>query len=1550
MIRQGSLSPELAIGLAVIGFCSFPSVLALLAFPRKRALKKGTLYEDADGKATPASTESFSTTPAKSGIVALAVTGLLSSVLLAFFSWHTTRVASEILLLIVGAWTAVLLQAVTIASCRNSVQAYRLGLYAFLSSGVLAGLLLAQLAGISDHLLSRHPAAFSLWVVELTISVLLAFGSLSLSRRPDVFQDGELVDRMYTVSAFSRFNFSWPAALLSLAKQKKTLDLVDLPRPDHHTRSSALSADWKRHNFPHRLWLSLLLAHKKAFALQSVLALCTAILSFTPQWVILQLLRILENRPVGGGTFGFDVWIWVVWLALAITADSWVESYLLWLSSAELAIPVRAQLSSLIFEKAMRRRDVKSPVKSKTKGADEPETVAKEDDTEEANGGTQSTINLIGVDGQRVSNFCGYQHVFPGSLFKLVVSLAFLVSLLGWIPLLAGFSAMLAITPINIYVSKKYAAAQGRLMKVRDEKMGTVTEAVQGIRQIKFSALEPQWEKKIADVRHRELNAIWDMFMGNAALLACWVTSPILLSAISLAVYAVLSGSLLPSVTFVSLGIFKGLEATLTIIPELTTQLLDAWISVQRIEDYLNSPEVPAVLQDSNKVAFSNASIAWPSDDAKIEETDRFVLRDLNMSFPQGKLSVIAGKSGTGKSLILAAILGEVDVLGGEIYVPKAPSNRYDDRATKGDWIIPNAIAFVAQIPWMENGTIKDNIVFGLPYDNQRYKKTIDVCALKRDLEILPDGGNTEIGANGVNLSGGQKWRVMLARAIYSRAGILVFDDIFSAVDTHVGRQIFEQCLTGELATNRTRILVTHHASLCKDKTDYLVQLGEGSVLHAGVPLGLDEGNPLTAVNSDISGDEMDLGDPLTAVNSDISAAAEEGGLVGRHGGVKKAARKAARKFVEEESREQGAVQRHVYLTYLRDSGGWLYWTFILLLFIIAQGIFQGRSWWVKIWTGDNLEQPFDSSQTTASSREYGYSYAIAVQHTSIHSMSAPPVQTTHNSLKFYLSVYIALAILSSILGTLKYVFVYLGSIRASRNLFAKFSFVVLRTPIRWLDTVPVGRILNRFTADFNIIDSQLANSLSFGVDCFLGLFSIIAAGLFISGYVLVLAALFLLVCLYYTTYYLDAARPIKRLESTTKSPLFEQFSSALTGIATIRAFDKTQAYIEKMSRKIDDYSTATWHLVLLDRWMGWRMALIGSCFATFLSILILLTPGIDAALAGFALAFAIQFSTSVIWALRFYISVELDMNAAERIIEYTEVPTESLDGKSPPASWPTQGCIEVENLVVGYAPDLPPVLKGLTFSVGCNERVGVIGRTGAGKSSLTLALFRFLEARSGSVYIDGLDISKLKLHDLRSRLAIIPQDPTLFSGTIRSNLDPFSQHTDAALLDCLERVHLLTSSSETSGTATSTSSNTKQNNVFDSLSSPVSEGGLNLSQGQRQLLCLARAMVDRPRVMVLDEATSAVDMHTDRLIQRSIREEFANSTLMVIAHRLSTIADFDRILVLSDGQVAEFGTPRELWEKGGQDGSEKGIFRAMCEESGEKEKLESIVFGRRTE
>lgn len=549
---------------------------------------------------------------------------------------------------------------------------------------------------------------------------------------------------------------------------------------------------------------------------------------------------------------------------------------------------------------------------------------------------------------------------------------------------------------------------------------------------------------------------------------------------------------------------------------------------------------------------------------------------------------------------------------------------------------------------------------------------------------------------------------------------------------------------------------------------------------------------------------------------------------------------------------------------------------------------------------------------------------------------------------------------LACIIGTLRFYFILKASVRASRNLFGGLVYAVLRAPLRWLDTVPLGRIINRFTADFHQVDSRIGYELGFFVAQILDVCGIMLAGILVSPFVIVFAVILLLICLRLSITYLRGAREIKRLESTAKSPVFEQFWSSLTGLITIRAFSKSDTFIEVIYGKINAHAQAWWGMWLFNRWLGIRMNLVGAVFSTLTAALVVYLPGISASLAGFALSFALQCNTAIAYSLRQYANIELNMNATERVIEYSNIELENQGGADAPAAWPTEGRLEVHDLVVGYAPELPPILKGLSFTVEKNQRVGVVGRTGAGKSSLTLALFRFLEAREGQILIDGLDVSKLKLHDLRSRLAIIPQDPVLFSGTVRTNLDPFDEYSDSELYDALTRVHLISASldddetltsqtatprqpggtgANTPGTATPSQTNA---NVFTSLEAPISEGGLNISQGQRQLLCLARAIVARPKLMVLDEATSAVDMETDALIQQSIRTEFGRNatTLLVIAHRLSTIADFDRILVMDAGKAVEFGAPRELM------GIEDGVFKNLVDNSGEKAVLEKMIFG----
>lgn len=1400
----------------------------------------------------------------------------------------------------------------------------------------------------------------TLTAIQCAGAVALVLAYSSVPRRPDVYRDGKIVDRQFTTSILGRFGFSWPGPMLRFAAINKGLNIEDLPEIDYKTRSQTLARMFQRIGKNHALWKSLFWSHKWAFISQWTFVTITSVTNFLPQIALFFILRALEDRDSGADST-LRLWLWVVALGLSIGVSSWLEAWLFFVCYSRIGQPIFQQLAAVIFGKAMRRKDVKGVTKKTLKEIDlngpidanertrvkgeEPTT--KDEDGDDAQKTRQSNINLVGVDSYRISSFATYIYVFPGTVLKLALAFGFLIHLIGWIPLLAGLAIPAIVTPINAFASKQYANSQEDLMKTRDKKTAVVTEALQGIRQIKFSAIEDNWQRKILAVRNKELKAQWRIFKFDTVLISIWILGPVMLSAVALAVYAIIHKSLSPSIAFTTVSVFEALEMTLAVIPELITEYLDAKVSAKRVEKYLDSAEREQYTTEGATIAFHKATIAWPVEDEGKEE-DRFRLQDLNLEFPKNNLSVISGRTGSGKSLLLAAILGEADMLSGMVQVPRAPpaSERFDEQANPTNWYLEGSLAFVAQIPWIENATIKDNILFGLPLDPERYKKTLAACALLKDLEIMPDGELTDIGANGINLSGGQKWRISFARALYSRATILVLDDIFSAVDANVGRQLFEEALTGELGQGRTRILVTHHVALCLPKTKYTVLLGDGRALQTGTVEELRNNDSLKAI---LAQDIAEQQESKEQAQSRTSLGAEDGGglkQVSSRGSNRSRRRssiakqdadpdptKLPKKFTEEEKRERGAIKFALYAEYIRASGGLCYWLLVLLAFAACLVVVLGRSWWISIWTR--------SYETGLLSMTGSFRRQIYLQFwKEIDAVRIDP------SLWFYLGIYLAWSVGQCVIGTSRYFFVFLGSIRASKDLFQQLAHAVLRAPLRWLDTVPVGRVLNRFTADFNMIDSRISMDLAFMMHNVMQVISVIIAGFFVSPWMIGFALLLLSICVHYASRYLTGAREVKRLESNSKSPIFESFGAALMGISTIRAFDKADIYIRRMYRKIDTYAQAYWHLWLFNRWMGFRLNMVGAAFATITAGLIVSIRGVDASLAGFALSFALEYTVALVWALRQYANVELDMNAVERIVEYANIPVEDQAGDPAPAAWPAEGRLEVANLVVSYAADLPPVLKGLSFSIKRNQRVGIVGRTGAGKSSLTLALFRFLEAREGIILIDGIDISKIRLRDLRSRLAIIPQDPVLFSGTIRSNLDAFDEHNDNELRDALERVHLVSRtnipSDEPSGSTTPKARDTNTN-IFRKLTSKVSEGGLNLSQGQRQLLCLARAIVLRPKIMVLDEATSAVDMDTDALIQRSIREEFQDSTLIVIAHRLSTIADFDKVLVMGDGKVLEYDEPRLLMEKEG------GEFRRLVEESGEQEVLEEIIKGNRS-
>ncbi|OKL62118.1 hypothetical protein UA08_02366 [Talaromyces atroroseus] len=1310
-----------------------------------------------------------------------------------------------------------------------------------------------------------------------------------------------------------------------------------------------LRAALERNKGNRPLWQAILSTYWQALVWQYILVIATSVMHFAPQAILYGILKSLEDHEPDHKV-RWETWAWALSLGVVIVLSSTADSWLWWTVYTKLGIPIKEQLAATIFAKSMRRKDVRTIDRTddssdgESSVTEDSEDSDDDDDDDDSLGKSQqSIINLVAVDAECVSDAAQYNHLLPSALLELTIACVFLVRLLGWQPTLAGLSISIIVLPVNIYTAKKYSKAQSVLMKNRDRKVAVLNEVLQGIRQIKFSALEAPWQKR------------------DIGLLTIWLLGPIMLSAVSLAVYSIKNGNLSASVAFTAISIFGSLEVSFAVIPELVSDFIQASVSMTRIDRHLMAPEKGQVTVPFDRVVFDHASVARPvDDDQDIPIEERFVLQNLTFEIPDRGLTVVSGKTGSGKSLLLAAILGEADILNGVVKVPQLPPSEglYNDQSYNENWLIDSAIAFVAQKPWIENASIRDNIIFGLPFDSSRYDKVVFACALKKDLDMLTDGDLTDIGTNGINLSGGQKWRVSFARALYSRASILVLDDIFSAVDAHTGRHLYENALIGELCQNRTRILVTHHVALCVRHADLCVLLEDGTA-RSGTVEELRSDSTFLSVLSQYDKDEAaevcwtankdSYPDSSgTRTTRDISPTKTPN--IANVDTTENEERMPPKKFMEDEGRETGSIKMAVYAKYFTSGDSLMFWFLGVLMAVVYVSLLIGRSWWVSIWTGES---------EISASRDTFKAHQNAVQSTMFRMERVgvePSVQNT--DLTFYLGIYLGLSVAATFLGSLRYFCIMFTALRVSRSLFERMIFVVLRAPLRKIDTIPVGRILNRFTSDFHQLDSQIGYDISFIANHIPEFCGVLIASALVTPWLLLFAAVLFVVCLYFSNWYLAGGREIKRLDSNAMSPILEQFGTVLAGLGTIRAFSKSDSYIHRMYRLIDQHAQATWHLWLFQRWLTFRMNLTGAVFTMFSAVLIVSMPGMTASLAGFALSFILQCSDAIEFCLHQYADLELEMNAAERIIEYTELETEDQGGEDVPASWPSEGKIEVESLVVGYAPDLPPVLNGLTFEVQPNQRVGIVGRTGAGKSSLTLALFRFLEARQGRIVIDGIDISKMKLSDLRSRMAIIPQDPVLFSGSLRSNLDPFAEYSDSELYDALERTHLVTRPTESHTDDPQTAgmlapeSNPEitsgpnlakdKNTMLTSLDSAVAEGGLNLSQGQRQLLCLARAIVSRPKIMVLDEATSAVDMETDALIQRSIRSEFGRNatTLLVIAHRLSTIADFDRILVMDAGRAVEFGSPRDLMH------IEGGVFRSLVQESGERRALERIILG----
>lgn len=756
--------------------------------------------------------------------------------------------------------------------------------------------------------------------------------SLLLPRRPDVYYNGIMVDRELSTSFLSRATFSWANKILYITHHKRELDVDDLPELDHGTRAQTLQESFTEAkgaittkassgsttSVP--MWKILLRSHCANFIWESLLCTLLALVSFAPHLALLNILRVLESNSQQTRNL-FHLWVWVAGLGMAIVLSSCIEHWVNWIAFNKISVRIIEQISIMVFHKAMRLTGSKNPERNKQEG-----------DKDDNDSNTQNTINMVAVDGQRIARFATYSYQLVLAPLRVIIASVMLAKLLGWQSLAAGLACLVVLMPSVMLCGRRYALAGRDLMASRDTKLTILTEVLHGIRQIKFSALEDKWAQRINMARKEELSAQRRIFIWNSATMSFYFLGPISLSVASLGVYAVLNNGLTASVVFTATSILTSITISLGLIPDLLSNMLDALVSTRRLDEYFGAAEKVPNLTPSDDIGFQNASVAWPG--ALTSSATPWILKDLHLEFPRGKLSLISGRTGSGKSLLLAGVLGECEIIAGRVKAPSPPQPEdvWNTYTTSGEWLIDSATAYVAQLPWIEAATIKQNILFGLPFHTERYRDVLYACALTKDLRILPDGERTEVGPNGVNLSGGQKARISLARALYSRAGILLLDDIFSAVDVHTAQHLYKHALTGPLADGRTRILTTHHVGICLPKAEYIVHLEDGTVGFAGPAAQLHDDGMLDGLLHCRRGSE-DADWQHEAPSEDVPPSSLEmqqeeidRPVTAQSG---REFNQAARTFVEKERGRTNKSTLQLFNQYVKASGRWWLWVLI---------------------------------------------------------------------------------------------------------------------------------------------------------------------------------------------------------------------------------------------------------------------------------------------------------------------------------------------------------------------------------------------------------------------------------------------------------------------------------------------------------------------------------------------------------------------------------------------------------------------------------------------
>lgn len=1081
-------------------------------------------------------------------------------------------------------------------------------------------------------------------------------------------------------------------------------------------------------------------------------------------------------------------------------------------------------------------------------------------------------VNLISADASRIDLLAGFFHYMWSGPFHLIIIMGFLFHLIGWFAFV-GFVFLVLFIPIQARIMLHLGTMRRASSKIADERIKAILEFIRGIRVIKLYAWEDSLLVRIASLRSREITVLRRSQMLRTGFMTMSMVVPVAACILTFVLYHYFGHPLKPEIIFPALAYFNLIRLPLTLLPMVSNMLVDARVSLRRLQEFLlleestrqpeacvegtstsdaisvdgtfywdaaklratyktnnatvvaGSPATPSANNNGLNSPSSATNLLTTMDQANNDDpansSKRFTLK-VQLSIPRGALVGIAGQTGSGKSSLLAAIMGEMCTANGQVHAR-------------------GRIAYCHQQAWIQHGTIRHNILFGEAFDEERYEAVLDASCLHADLARLPDGDQTMVGESGTSLSGGQKQRLAIARLLYSRPDISLFDDPLSAVDAHVSRALFERAIRA--STNMTRVLVTHNAHALQS-CDYVYVLKEGHIVSQGRARDLHADEHLSEASVD------DLVRPAIAALTQTPQI-----------GIEQTQNGAP------EERTYGNVASSVYLEYARYAGGPSYIAGVLGTTSLLQGGRVLGDVWLSFWTDRRIGSFSDT---------------------------------------VYMAGYVASGLAQAVLSFVNGAVFSLCGLRAARALHERAMHSVSRAPLSFFETTPSGRIINRFAKDQDVVDNALSESSRSFCVTFAGSLATMILIAVVTWQVVI--PLLILALLYYRVQkrYRACTRELKRLEAITRSPVLVHMSETLAGLMTIRAFCCGPQFVAQNDALLDVNASALYAIVCIQRWLAVRLETVGNfIILSAMMSATLFGSGQQASMVGLSLSYALSITGALNWCVRQAAEAESNVIASERISQYANrLPSEApaLTSTRPPPNWPDRGHIEFLDVTLRYSLGSAPALCDITLDIAGGERIGVVGRTGAGKTSLLAALFRLVDSFDGCIRIDGIDIKLLGLYDIRSRIAIIPQDPLIFTGTVRTNLDPFGHYTDHELWRALEQARL-------------------KDTVIalpEGLDTSTNATGDLFSAGQRQLLCLARALIRRSRVLVLDEATANVDFDTDQLIQTSIRTHFAGCTILTIAHRIDTIIDYDRVVVMDNGRVVECDSPQALLQSPG--------------------------------